>query len=226
MLKEDEIMRRKLLFVSAAIVVIVAGAMGATYFLITPRTSTSTSTATSTLPTVSPYIAEFREKPELFAFHTKVLYIIFEDESGDRLGNLTGVLEVTRDGYTVNLVIRYSLDCDPSIEKLTFESGVVWIITEGPEPVPIPTPMPQNITLRNGESAIFYSGSDEFGENWEYALITILSDISRFQIQFLEGRQWESEEKYYFYSAGEDLFAFLHLNKVETEIVQIKMSTP
>jgi hypothetical protein len=144
------------------------------------------------------------------------------------LGNLTGVVDVTRDGYTVNLVIHYSLVCDPSIEKLTFESGVVWIITEGPEPVPIPTPIPQNITLRNGESAIFYSGSDEFGEDWEYALITILSDVNHFQIQFLEEGKWVAEEKYYFYSTGEDLFAFLHLNKteVETEIVQINTPTP
>ena len=47
--------------------------------------------------------------------HTRILHILFEDESGSRIANLTGVQEVKRDGSRVNLTIRYSLVCDPSI---------------------------------------------------------------------------------------------------------------
>jgi len=216
-------MRRKLLIVLAIIVVaIVIGAMAATHFLTTPPTPTSTPTG---LPTASPYLAEFRSHPKLFLSHTKILQILFLGWLGNRLGNLTSVFEVRRYGYTVNVAIRYSLVCDPSVENLTLYCGLVWFITEGPYPVPIPTPMPQNITLRNGESVIFYNGSDEFSEDWEYALITIVCEISHFEIQFSEGGKWESEEKYYFYSVVEGLFAFLYIIKTEVETKTIQIST-
>ena len=201
-------MRRKFLaLLTIVLVAIVASAMGARYFLLAPL-----------------YVAEFRRHPELFVSHTKVLHILFEDGAGGRLGNLTGLFEVRRDGYTVYLNISYFFTCDPSIENLAFDSGVVWLVTKGPEPVPIPTTMPERLTLRDGKSKIFYIGVDEFNWDWEYAQITILSDIGDFQIQFSDGQMWKTGEKYYFYNMGEDLFAFLYLNKteVETETVQIK----
>jgi len=202
-------MRRRFLVVLAIVVVaIVAGAMGARYFLLAP-----------------PYVAEFRRHPELFASHTKILHLLFEDRSGGRLGNLTGLFEARRDGYTVYLNISYFFTCDPSIENLAFDSGVVWLVTEGPEPVPIPTTTPERLTLRDGKSKIFYIGVDEFNWDWEYAQITILSDIGNFQIQFSEGGKWESKETYYFCNMCEDLFAFLYLNKVEVETETVQIET-
>jgi len=201
-------MRRRFLVVLAIVVVaIVAGAMGARYFLLAP-----------------PYVAEFRRHPGLFVSHTKILHILFEDRSGGRLGNLTGLLEVRRNGYTVYLNISYFFNCDPSIENLAFDSGVVWLVTKGTEPVPIPTTTPEHLTLRDGKSKIFYIGVNEFNWDWDHAQITILSDISNFQIQFSDGQMWKTGAKYYFYNGGFDLFAFLYLNKteVETETVQIK----
>ena len=218
-------MRRKFLIVIAIVAVtIIIGAMAANYFLTTPPTPASTPTTPTGLPTTSPYLAEFRSHPELFLSHTRILHILFEDESGSRIANLTGVQEVKRDGYTVNLTIHYSLVCDPSIENLTIDSCMLWLITEGPYPVPIPTPLPQNITLRNNESKIFYNGFDEFSGRWEYALLTVVTDIKGFEIQFSKGGKWVYEKEYYFFNIVEDLFAFLHLNKteVETETVQIK----
>jgi len=217
-------MRRRFLIVLAIIILaIVVGAIGATYFLITPPTPTSTPTG---LPTTSAYLAEFRSHPELFMSHTRILHILFEDESGGRVGNLTGVQEVKRDGYTVNLTIRYSLVCYPSIENLTVDSCILWLITEGPYPVPIPTPLPQNITLRNGETKLFYNGSDHFSKDWQYALITVVSDIKGFEIQFSKGGKWTSEEEYYYFNIVEDLFELLYLNKteVETETIQVRPS--
>jgi len=208
-------MRRRFLVILAIIAVAVI--FGATYFLIAPPTPTG-------LPTTSPYLAEFRSHPELFLSHRRILHILFEDESGGRIANLTGVQEVKRDGYTVNLTIHYSLVCDPSIENLTIDSCMLWLITEGPYPVPIPIPGPQNITLRNGESKIFYNGLDEFSGQWEYALLTVVSDIKGFEIQFSKGGKWMSGEEYYYFNIVEDLFELLYLNKteVETETIQIK----
>jgi len=223
-IRQKRMMKRKFLVASAVIVMIVAGAIGATYFLITSPTPTSTPTTPTGLPTTSPYLAEFRSHPELFMSHTRTLHILFEDESGSRIANLTGVQEVKRDGSTVNLTIHYSLVCDPSIENLTVDSCMLWLITEGPYPVPIPTPNTINLTLRNGEIKIFYNGLDEFGEKWEYALLTVVSDIKGFEIQFSKGGKWTSEEKYYYFNIVEDLFECLYLNKteVETETIQIK----
>jgi len=199
--------RRKFLVILTIVVVaIIAGAMGARYFLLAP-----------------PYVAEFRRHPELFVSHTKILHILFEDRSGGLLGNLTGRFEVRRDGYTVYLNISYFFTCDPSIGNLAFDSGVVWLVTKGPEPVPIPTTTPEHLTMRDGKSKIFYIGVNEFNWDWEYAQITILSDISNLQIQFSDGRMWKTGAKCYFYNGGFDLFAFLYLNKteVETETIQI-----
>jgi len=215
-------MRRRFLIVLVIIILaIVVGAIGATYFLITPPTPTSTPTTPTGLSTTSPYLAEFRSHPELFLSHTKILHILFEDESGSRIANLTGVQEIKRDGYIVNLTIHYSLVCDPSIESLTVDSCMLWLITEGPYPVPIPSPLPQNITLRNGESKIFYNGLDEFSGRWEYALITVVSDIKGFEIRFSKGGKWMFKKDYYYFNMVEDLFALLYLNKteVQTEIV-------
>ena len=180
-------------------------------------------------PAVSPYLAEFRSHPELFMSHTTILHILFQDESGNRLGNLTSIYEVKRDGYMLYLNINYSFTCDSSIRNLTFDSGVVWAVTKGTIIVPMPTAIPQNVTLRNGVTVIFYRGSDDFEENWEYVQINMISCLRHFQIQFSDGREWELGENVYFCNGTIteplcDLFAFLYLNKVEveTETVQIK----
>jgi len=177
-------------------------------------------------PDVSPYLAEFRSHTELFISHTTILHILFQDESGGRLGNLTSVYEVKREGYTIYLNINHSFTCDSSIQNLTFVSGVFWCITEGTIPVPMPTPIPQNVTFRNGERAILYKGSDEFEESWEYVQININTCLRYFQIQFSNGQKWEPGQDVYFCNGAVsgDLFAFLYLNKVEveTETVQIK----
>jgi len=183
-------------------------------------------------PAVSPYLGEFRSHPELFISHTKILHILFQDESGNRLGNLTSIYEVKRDGYTLFLNINHSFTCDSSIQNLTFVSGVVWAVTEGTIPVPMPTPIPQNVTLRNGGTAILSHkewGSWEyqhFEESWEYVQININTCLHYFQIQFSDGQKWKSGENVYFCNGGVsgDLFALLYLNKVEveTETVQIK----
>jgi len=150
------------------------------------------------------------------------------------LGNLTSTYEVKRDGYTLYLNINHSFTGDSTVQNLTFGFGVIWVVTEGTLPVPMPTPIPEDVTLRNGESEIFYgktaSGqtkkSDKFEQNWEYVQINILSDIGYFRIQFSDEQNWESEENVYFRngSVGGDLFALLYLNKVEveTETIQIK----
>jgi len=219
-------MRRRFLIALAIIILaIVVGAIGTTYFLITPPTPTG-------LPTTSPYLAEFRSHPELFISHTTILHVLFQDESGNRLGNLTSVYEVKREGYTVYLNINHSFACDSSIENLTFVSGVVWAVTEGTIIVPMPTPIPQNVTLRNGETAVLSHkewGSWEyrhFEESWEYVQINIISCLRYFQIQFSDGKKWEPGEDVYFCNGtvSGDLFAFLYLNKteVETETIQIK----
>jgi hypothetical protein len=213
-------MRRRFLIVLAIIILaIVVGAIGATYFLITPPTPTG-------IPTTSPYLAEFRSHPELFLSHTKILHILFQDESGNRLGNLTSIYEVKRDGYTLYLNISHSFTCDSSIQNLTFVSGVVWAVTEGTIIVPMPTEIPQNVTLRNGEGVILYKGSDDFEENWEYVQINIISCLRYFQIQFSDGQKWKPGEDVYFCNGtvSGDLFALLYLNKVEveTETIQIK----
>jgi len=215
-------LKKGFLVVLAVIVVaVIVGAMAATYFLMTPPTPTSTPTG---LPATSPYLAEFRSQPELFLSHTRILHTLFEDASGSRIANLTGVQEVKRDGYTVNLTMRYSFVCDPSIENLTIYSCMLWLITEGPYPVPIPMPGPQNITFRNGETKVFYNGSDHFSKDWQYPLITVVSDIKGFEIQFSKDGKWTSEEEYYYFNIVEDLFELLYLNKteVETETIQIK----
>jgi hypothetical protein len=129
-------MRRRFLIVVAIVVVaIVAGAMGARYFLLAP-----------------PYVAEFRRRPELFVSHMKILHILFEDRSGGRLGNLTGLFEVKRDGYTAYLNISYFFTCDPSIENLAFDSGVIWLVIKGPEPVPLPTTTPEHLKIVGSKS--------------------------------------------------------------------------
>jgi hypothetical protein len=103
---------------------------------------------------------------------------------------------------------------------------MLWLITEEPYPVPIPTPGSQNITLRNNESKIFYNGFDEFSGRWEYALLTVVTDIKGFEIQFSKGGKWTSEEECYYFNIVEDLFELLYLNKteVETKTIQIRPS--
>jgi len=211
--------------IAVAVILLAIVIIALAVYLATPPTPT---------PDVSPYLAEFRSRPELFLSHTKILHILFQGESGNRLGNLTSIYEVKRDGYTLYLKINHSFTGDSTVQNLTFGFGVIWVVTEGTLPVPMPTPIPEDATLRNGESEIFYgktaSGqtkkSDEFEQNWEYVQINILSDIGYFRIQFSDEQNWESEENVYFRngSVGGDLFALLYLNKVEveTETIQIK----
>ena len=187
-------------------------------------------------PDVSPYLAEFRSHPELFISHTTIVHILFQDESGNRLGNLTSVYEVKRDGYTIYLNINHSFTCDSSIQSLTFASGGVLCVGEGKFPVPGPTPIPHEVTIRNGETVILYKENKEvggnwvygqFGEGWEYVSMKIDTCLRYFQIQFSDGRKWESKEDLCLSPGFDgDLFAFLYLNKteVETETIQIRPS--
>jgi len=185
-------------------------------------------------PDVSPYLAEFRSHPELFISHTTIVHVLFQDESGNRLGNLTSIYEVKREGYTLYLNINHSFTCDSSIQNLTFASGGVLCAGEGNFPIPGPTPIPQEVTLRNGETVILYKENKEIGgnwvysqlgESWEYVSMKIDTCLRYFQIQFSDGRKWQSKEDRCLSPGFDgDLFAFLYLNKVEveTETIQIK----
>jgi len=181
-------------------------------------------------PDVSPYLAEFRSHPELFISHTTIVHILFQDESGNRLGNLTSVYEVKREGYTIYLNTNHTFTCDSSIQNLTFVSGGVLCAGEGKIPIPGPTPIPQEVTLRNGETVILYKESKEnwvyspLQESWEYISMKLNTCLRYVQIQFSDGRKWESREDLRAPGFDGDLFAFLYLNKVEveTETIQIK----
>ena len=170
------------------------------------------------LPTASPYLTKFRQEPELFRGHTKIIYVLFEGEDKNVLGNLTGILQFTRDDYSLHATLNYSLKADPSISSITFGSGIVWLITQGATPVPMPFPLGNTYTLRDGERvAVEMQRSDDFEPYWEWAQFSAIAIVYNFEVRFVDGRLWNRNETVYLLNTGQDLFQFLHNNPLETE---------
>jgi len=172
----------------------------------------------SGLPTASPYLTKFRQEPELFRSYTRITYVLFKGENGKVLGNLTGILQFTRVDYTVHATLNYSLKADPSISNMTFESGIVWLITQGATPVPMPYPLGNAYTLRDGESvAVEMQRSNDFEPDWEWAQFSAIAIVYNFEVGFVDDHVWKRDETVYLLNTGEDLFRFLHNNPIETE---------
>lgn len=178
----------------------------------------------------SPYLTMFRQEPELFRSHTKIIHVLFEGEDGKALGNLTGTLRFTRVNYTVHATLNYSLKADPGVSNITFGSGIVWLITEGATPVPMPFPLGKTYTLRDGESvSIEMRRSDDFEPDWEWAQFSAIAIVYNFEVGFVDGHVWrrgEMNRMYdltYLLNTGEDLFQFLHNNPTETETMTLKV---
>lgn len=171
--------------------------------------------------------------------HTQIIHVLFEDEEGNLLANLTGLFQAERVDYTVYATLNYSLTADPSIANITFKAGMNLIIVEGSPPpitpVPIPPPPLKTYTLQDGETVAIEMGgwgSDDFEPDWEWVQFEAGVLIWFEEVGFADGyvsRDFEMGEKgqidypldwvnYHGY-----LFPFLHNNPIETETIKLKV---